>query len=128
MQGEGLEYQWFKDDQPLPVPPSSPQKLRIEAPSVNDSGRYYATVSNAAGSVRSVSAVVHVAPPLDLGTNRPYQRSLTPTLPRRRRAASAGSSASGELPRDSTARARAGSAAAHPEPIAENAAEEEAHS
>jgi uncharacterized delta-60 repeat protein len=58
--GDGLFYEWFRDDAPLPevVGP----ELRSAAARATDAGTYHVVVSNAGGSARSNPAGLQVSP------------------------------------------------------------------
>jgi membrane carboxypeptidase/penicillin-binding protein PbpC len=49
--GEGLTYQWYKDDQPIPEQTAA--VYAIAAATTSDVGNYSVVVTNAAGSVTS---------------------------------------------------------------------------
>ena len=59
-----LEYQWFKDDEPIPGANSNSHTLT--STSAEDAGTYYVTVSNAAGSVTSDTATLFIGSGLPL--------------------------------------------------------------
>jgi subtilisin family serine protease len=61
-----LSYQWFKDGQAIPGAISA--QLTIGGAQLSDAGQYFATVSNAAGSVTSQTAVVQVLDPPTITT------------------------------------------------------------
>lgn len=60
-----IEYQWFKNDEPLPGE-NGPQ-LRLDQIDGSDSGRYSVTVSNEVGSSTSEAAIIAVAPSIVAG-------------------------------------------------------------
>jgi Immunoglobulin I-set domain len=133
MQGDHLEYQWHKNGQPLTEADNITAReplLIINAPHVDDSGRYHVTVSNAADTRTSIQAVVHVAPPLDAGgagarpqAPRKQLSDLTSHARRRQEADArrrATSSATGEAPGQQRGMGSSGvSGRLHTETIAE---------
>lgn len=63
--GDGLAFQWFKDDVAIPGPKGTLPVLNLGAVTGADAGSYRVTVSNAAGSASSgPAALVVVTPPV----------------------------------------------------------------
>ena len=62
VQGEGLEYLWYKDGAPVANESAATARLVLSSPAVGDCGFYHVCVSNAAGSVQSTRVHVIVKP------------------------------------------------------------------
>ena len=73
--GDGLVYQWFKDEVAIPAPKGTSPTLDLGAVTAADAGSYRLTISNAAGSASTGPAtLVVVTPPVI--TTQPQAVSL----------------------------------------------------